>query len=59
MLFANIPSPVAPRTAPDAKIVRLPTPAFSALIPLAEPVTALAVMVKVVPLADVFLAKIP
>ena len=57
--FANIASPDRPSTAPFAEMVKLPTPAFSARIPLAEPVTAFAVIVMVVPLIDVFLAKIP
>ena len=57
--LANIPSAFTPSIAPLAEIVRFPAPAFSALIPLAEPVTALAVMVSDVPLSEVFLAKIP
>ena len=59
VLFANIPSPPRPNTAPLAEIVRLPAPAFSARIPLAEPVTALAVIVNTVALAVVFFANIP
>ena len=59
VLFAKIASPPVPSIAPFAEIVRLPLPAFSARIPLAEPVTAFAVMVIVVPLATVFLASIP
>ena len=59
MLFTNIPAEPTPSIAPPAVTVVLPIPAFSAKIPAAEPVTALAVIVKVVPLAEVFLAKIP
>ena len=59
MLRAKTPSAALPRTAPLADIVRFPAPAFSALIPLAEPVTALAVIVSDVPLATVFLANMP
>ena len=57
--FAKIASPPSPSTAPSAEIVRLPLPAFSARIPLAEPVTALADISINVPLAFVFLARIP
>ena len=59
VFLAKIPSPVAPVTAPRTSMVRFPVPAFSALIPLAEPVTALAVMVIDVATATVFLANIP
>ena len=59
LLLANTPSPVFPSTTPLADIERVPVPTFSARIPLAEPVTAAAVIVNVVPLAVVFLAKIP
>ena len=57
--LAYIPSPLVPSIAPLADIVKSPVPAFSALIPLAEPVTWFAVIVIAVPLAVVFLAKIP
>ena len=59
VLFANIPVSSLPRTAPLTVIVRFPVPAASARIPLAEPVTAFAVIVKVVPLDEVCLANIP
>ena len=59
MDLANIASAVSPRMAPLAEIVKFPAPAFSARIPLADPVTALAVIVILVPLATVFLANIP
>ena len=59
VLFANIAVSCFPRTAPLTVIDRLPTPAVSARIPPAEPVTAFAVIVSVVPLAVVCLANIP
>ena len=59
MLRAKTPSAALPRTAPPADIVRLPAPAFSALIPPADPVTAFAVIVMAVPLAEVIFANIP
>ena len=49
VLLANIPSAALPVTVPVAEIDRLPVPASSARIPLAEPVTAFAVIVNVVP----------
>ena len=57
--FAKIPSAVLPSTIPLTEIVKLPAPAFSALIPPAEPVTAFAVIVMAVPLAEVVFANIP
>ena len=52
-------SPVVPCTVPLVSILRFPTPAFVAKIPLDEPVTALAVIVIVPPPAEVFTAFIP
>ena len=59
VLLAKIASPPLPRTAPVTTMVRSPVPAVSARIPLPEPVTEVAVIVKLVPLATVCLAKIP
>ena len=59
VLLTNIPSPPRLNTAPSADTVRVPAPAFSARIPLADPVTAFDVIVRVDPLAVVFLAKMP
>ena len=55
VLFANIPAEPFPSIAPVAVTSVFPIPAFSAIIPADEPVTAFAVIVKLVPLADVFL----
>ena len=49
VLLAKIPSAPCPVTVPVAVIARFPVPAFSARIPLAEPVTAFTVRVTVVP----------
>ena len=58
-LVANTPAPPLPSMVPPADIFRIPVPVSSARIPLAEPVTALAVIVRFDAELCLFRANIP